>query len=78
MQPLELKKLVLESGEIPFDTWFDALGDQTLQAAAAARLARVRAGNLGDHKALGGMLWEQFCHASKRLQIGPADEAQGA
>lgn len=62
MQPLEVKTLELDSGEVPFESWLDSLGDVRLQAAVAARLARVRAG--------------QFCDATQRLQNGPADEGQ--
>lgn len=58
MQPLEVKTLELDSGEVPFESWLDSLGDVRLQAAVAARLARVRAGNLGDHKPLGETLFE--------------------
>lgn len=53
MHGLVIKKLVLDSGDAPFDTWFDALRDVRLQAAVTSRLARVRAGNLGDFKSVG-------------------------
>ena len=50
----ELKKLELENGLVPFDEWFDTLRDRRMQAAVDTRLARVRAGNFGDHKFVGG------------------------
>ncbi len=50
----EIKKLELQNGLVPFDEWFDSLRDQRMQAAVDARLARVRAGNFGDHKSVGG------------------------
>lgn len=53
MHELQIKKLVLDNGDTPFDTWLDDLGDMRLQAAVASRLARVRAGNLGDSKPVG-------------------------
>ncbi len=46
----EIRKLALENGDVPFDIWFNDLRDIKLQAAVDARLARVRAGNLGDLK----------------------------
>jgi putative addiction module killer protein len=49
----EIRKLALENGDVPFDIWFKNLRDIKLQAAVDARLARVRAGNLGDHKSVG-------------------------
>lgn len=61
----EIRKLELESGVIPFDEWFSSLADAKMQAAVDSRLARVRSGNLGDHKAVGGGVLEL------RLQIGP-------
>ena len=53
VRELEIKKLVLDNGSVPFDEWHDSLRDMKLQAAVAVRLARVRAGNLGDHKSVG-------------------------
>lgn len=49
----EVRKLELENGEVPFDTWFNSLRDMRLQAAVDTRLARVRAGNFGDRKNVG-------------------------
>ena len=53
----QIRKLQLENGEIPFDTWFLTL-DKTMQMAIDGRLARVRAGNFGDHKNVGAGVWE--------------------
>jgi hypothetical protein len=50
----EIKKLELKSGLVPFDEWFDSLRDLRMQAAVDARLTRVRAGNFGDCKSVGG------------------------
>lgn len=61
----EIKKLELENGLVPFDDWFDFLGDQKMQAAVDARLARVRAGNFGDCKSVGGGVFEL------RIALGP-------
>ena len=70
----EIKKLELQNGLVPFDEWFDTLHDRKMQAAVDARLTRVRAGNFGDCKSVGGgdksiqardirraqQLWQQF------------------
>jgi len=61
----EIKRLELQNGLVPFDEWFDALHDQRMQAAVDARLARVRAGNFGDFKSVGGGVFEM------RINFGP-------
>lgn len=61
----EIKKLELQNGVVPFDQWFDSLGDRRMQAAVDARLARVRAGNFGDCKSVGGDVSEL------RISFGP-------
>jgi putative addiction module killer protein len=64
---LTVRKLQLENGRIPFDEWFDSLDDVRTQAVVTARLVRVRvrAGNLGDCKAVGGGVFEL------RIDFGP-------
>ena len=61
----EIKKLELQNGRVPFDEWFDSLADKRMQAAVDARLARVRAGNFGDCKSVGGGVSEL------RIAFGP-------
>jgi putative addiction module killer protein len=61
----EIKKLELQNGLVPFDEWFDALHDRKMQAAVDARLTRVRAGNFGDCKSVGGGVFEL------RIALGP-------
>ena len=61
----EIKKLELQNGLVPFDEWFDSLRDRRMQVAVDARLARVRAGNFGDCKSVGGGVSEL------RIAIGP-------
>jgi len=61
----EIKKLELQNGLVPFDEWFDSLRDRKMQAAVDTRLARVRAGNFGDHKSMGGGVFEL------RIALGP-------
>ena len=61
----ELKRLELQNGLVPFDEWFDSLPDRKRQAAVDARLTRVRAGNFGDCKSVGGGVFEL------RIALGP-------
>ncbi len=61
----EIKKLELRNGLVPFDVWFDSLRDKRMQVAVDARLARVRAGNFGDCKSVGGGAFEL------RIAFGP-------
>ena len=60
-----VKKLELQNKLVPFDEWFDSLGDGKMQAAVDARLTRVRAGNFGDCKSVGGGVFEL------RIALGP-------
>ncbi len=65
MMEREIKKLELRDGLVPFDEWFDSLRDRKVQAAVDARLARVRVGNFGDCKSIGGGVFEL------RMALGP-------
>ncbi len=65
MMEKEIKKLELQNGLVPFDEWFDSLRDPRMQAAVDARLTRVRAGNFGDCKSVGGGVFEL------RIALGP-------
>ncbi|MCX6598504.1 MAG: type II toxin-antitoxin system RelE/ParE family toxin [Acidobacteria bacterium] len=66
MGPLELRKFnPHEDGPSPFDAWLDSLCDNRAVAIVAARLARVRLGLMGDHKAVGGGVSEL------RIDFGP-------
>ena len=61
----EIKKLELQNGLVPFDEWFDSLRDRKWQVAVDSRLARVRAGNFGDSRSVGGGVFEL------RIDVGP-------
>ncbi len=65
MNEREIKKLGLQNGLVLFDEWFDSLRDLRMQAAVDARLTRVRAGNFGDCKSVGGGVFEL------RISFGP-------
>lgn len=61
----EIRKLELQGGRVPFDEWFASLRDTRTRASVDARLARVRAGNFGDAKSVGGGVFEL------RITLGP-------
>lgn len=50
---------------MPFEAWLDNLHDKKAVARILARLARVRQGNLGDCKSVGGGV------AELRVDYGP-------
>ena len=61
----ELRLYQTTDGRVPFSDWFDALRDERTKQRIDARLARVRLGNLGDSKSVGGGVYEL------RIDIGP-------
>ena len=67
MKQYQVENYKTASGEAPFRTWFDALKDDTAQAALVARLRRAEIGNLGDWKAIAGA--KGLCEM--RLKYGP-------
>ena len=77
----EIKKLELQNGLVPFDEWFDSLRDRRMQAAVDARLTRVRAGNFGDCKSVGGGVFElriEFWSRTAPLLRAARPENRGA
>ena len=59
-------------GESPFEQWFISLSDNRTRQRILARIARVRAGNLGDWKSLGVGAYEMRidCGPGYRLYFG--------
>lgn len=67
---METKKITIQyfdtaEGHSPFEEWFNSLKNNETANRILARLARVRDGNLGDHRDLGGGIFEM------RLFLGP-------
>jgi len=52
-------------GRCPFQEWVESVKDKAAKAAVAARINRVRAGTLGDWKAVGEGVFEL------RIDLGP-------
>ncbi len=61
---LTIREYLTPDGKIPFREWLDAL-DVTTRARIQARILRFELGNLGDHKTIGGGIWEA------RIAFGP-------
>ncbi len=59
-----VRQYVTPDGHRPYGEWLSTLPVQA-QARIAARVARFETGNLGDHKSVGGGVWEA------RLPFGP-------
>jgi putative addiction module killer protein len=54
----EIFHYLTSDGVDVFDTWLDTLADAKAVARIVARIDRVQAGNLGDHKSVGHGVWE--------------------
>ena len=61
---LTIREYIMEDGRSPFRQWLDTL-DIPIRARIQARVLRFETGNLGDHKSVGGGVWEA------RLMFGP-------
>jgi putative addiction module killer protein len=59
-----VREYVDYGGRIPFRAWLSDL-DTTTRARVQARILRFETGNLGDHKDVGGGVWEA------RFDFGP-------
>jgi putative addiction module killer protein len=57
-----------EDGAIPFQKWFDSLG---IKAALKVRtaIAQMEVGNFGDHKSVGGGVWERRINFEKGYRV---------
>ena len=64
-EPQELEIFRTAEGRSPFSEWLHELGDRAASARVRVRLARLRLGNFGDTKSLGGGLHEL------RIDYGP-------
>src|SRR5579862_8256905 len=60
-----LKMLTLANDRCPFEDWYRNLRQPEARARIRARLARMRAGNFGDCKPVGGGVSEL------RIDVGP-------
>ena len=61
---LTIREFLAADGRNPFREWLEEL-DASVKARIQARVYRFELGNLGDHKTVGGGVWEA------RLDFGP-------
>ena len=61
---MDVREYLTAAGKNPYREWLDTL-DVTLRARVQARVLRFSTGNLGDHKSVGGGVWEA------RVVFGP-------
>ena len=61
---LVVREYLTAEGESPYRIWLDTL-NPSVRARVQARVLRFEMGNLGDHKSVGGGVWEA------RLAFGP-------
>ena len=65
VRPKQVVAYVARDGSAPFADWLRSLGDRKSRNGIRVRIARLRLGNLGDHKSVGGGVSEL------RVDIGP-------
>lgn len=61
---------------IEFDEWLQSLRDTRARTAILRRLRQAEQGNFGDHKNLGGGLWEMRIHLGPGYRVYYAFEGQ--
>lgn len=73
---LAVREYLTADGRSPFRDWLDGL-DLSFRARVQARVLRFELGNLGDHKAVGGGVWEARLPfgAGYRIYFGKAEQA---
>lgn len=55
---MEIRKLILEDGSVPFDERLTKIRDAKAVSRIQVRIDRLAQGNAGDHKQLAENLWE--------------------
>ncbi len=61
---VEIREYIRDDGRCPFAEWFERLEDQAAAKVASA-IERMKLGNFGDHKSVGGGVME------RRINYGP-------
>lgn len=54
---LTIREYLTRDGRNPFREWLDEV-DVSVRARIQARVLRIELGNIGDHKSVGGGVWE--------------------
>ena len=63
-----IKQYEQEDGVVPFTKWFDSLGFKAALKVRTA-MAQMEVGNFGDHKSVGGGVWERRIHFEQGYRI---------
>ncbi len=64
----ETREYETEAGTNPFSKWFLSLGTKAALKVRTA-IAQMEAGNLGDHKSVGGGVWERRINFEKGYRV---------
>jgi len=64
-----------EEGKVPFAEWFDSLKAKAAAKVTSA-IARMELGNFGDHKTVGGGVWERVINFEKGYRIYYAKDGE--
>jgi len=64
----KVTEYITEDGKNPFSRWFSSLGTSAALKVRTAT-AQMEAGNFGDHKSVGGGVWERRINFEKGYRI---------
>ncbi len=65
----KIKNYVRGSGRVPFEDWFSKLRDSSVKARILTRIDRLRFGNFGDCKSVGGGVFELRIHFGSGFRV---------
>jgi putative addiction module killer protein len=65
---VSVTQYVTEIGKIPFQRWFSSLSTGAALKVRTA-VAQMEAGNFGDHKSVGGGVWERRIHFERGYRV---------
>ena len=71
----KVKQYETESGRVPFAEWFNSLGAKAAAKVTSAA-TRMEKGNFGDHKSVGGGVWERRINFEKGYRIYYAKDGE--